>query len=93
MVEKACAQLTQEQLLTICEEEEEEKANPNDDLEQKVVTKSHCDTRDLECPFEVAIIPHFTLNFKEIVTSEEMRADPIKDIAWKLDIQHMLEEE
>ncbi|CAL1382678.1 unnamed protein product [Linum trigynum] len=78
---------------TILEEEEEE--GYEEIVEHtEVVTKSTRDDHDQECH---VVADHIfsppTLSFEEAGMSEEMQDDLIKEIAWRLALQSMLEEE
>ncbi|CAL1359733.1 unnamed protein product [Linum trigynum] len=95
MVKEACARFTQDQLLAVREEKEDEEESLKDELEQlEVFTDGHRDAQDLESPLEIATtLPHFIPSVKEEDLHEEMRVEPIDDIAWRLAIQRLLAEE
>ncbi|CAL1360188.1 unnamed protein product [Linum trigynum] len=51
MVEEACARFTQDRLLAVGEEKDDEEESLEDELERSnVVTDGHRDAQDLECP-------------------------------------------
>ncbi|CAL1406518.1 unnamed protein product [Linum trigynum] len=74
MVDKACAQFTQDRLLAGCEEKEYEEASLEDELERsEVVIDVHHDAQELECPLEVVTtLPHFISSVEEEDLHEEM---------------------
>ncbi|CAL1400526.1 unnamed protein product [Linum trigynum] len=94
-VEQVCAQLPQYHFYSTLEEEEEDEGGYKDIVEQtEVFTKSSRDDHDQECPVvSEHTFPHPTPSFEEVGMSEEMRDDLIKEIAWRLALQSMLEEE
>ncbi|CAL1356767.1 unnamed protein product [Linum trigynum] len=79
---------------TILEEEEEEEGYKDIVEHTEVVTESSRDDHDQECPVVADhTFPHPTLSFEEAGMSEEMQEDLIKEIAWRLALQSVLEEE
>ncbi|CAL1405545.1 unnamed protein product [Linum trigynum] len=79
---------------TILEEEEEDEGYENIVEHTEVVTESSHDDHDQECPVVADhTFPHPTLSFEEAGMSEEMQEDLIKEIAWRLALQSVLEEE
>ncbi|CAL1389548.1 unnamed protein product [Linum trigynum] len=72
MVEESCAWFTQEQLLTVGEEKEDEEASLEDELERsEVVMDGHRDAKELKCPLEESL--HFISSIIEEVINEVMR--------------------
>ncbi|CAL1363720.1 unnamed protein product [Linum trigynum] len=94
-VEQVCAQLAQDHPSATIQEEEEEEEGYTDIREHtEVVTESSRDDHDQECPVVADHpFPHPTLSFEEVGMSEEMQEDLMKEIAWKLALQSVLEEE
>ncbi|CAL1405979.1 unnamed protein product [Linum trigynum] len=95
VIEKACAQFSQDNLYATIQAEKEEEVNHEDVVEHtEVVTKSSRDDHDQKCPV-VAAHPflHPTPSAEEAGMSEEMQADLIEKIAWRLALQSVLEEE
>ncbi|CAL1379011.1 unnamed protein product [Linum trigynum] len=79
---------------TIQEEEEEEEGYKDIVDHTEVVTKSSRDDHDQECHIIADhTFPHPKLSFEEAGMSEEMQEDLMKEIAWKLALQSVLEEE
>ncbi|CAL1382925.1 unnamed protein product [Linum trigynum] len=79
---------------TILEEVEEEEVHKDMVEHTEVVTKSSRDDHDQECPVVADhTFPHPKLSFEEAGMSEEMQEDLMKEIAWQLALQSVLEEE
>ncbi|CAL1361355.1 unnamed protein product [Linum trigynum] len=79
---------------TILEEEEEEEGYKDIVEHTEVVTESSRDGHDQECPVVADhTFPHPKLSFEEAGMSEEMQEDLMKEIAWQLALQSLLEEE
>ncbi|CAL1381714.1 unnamed protein product [Linum trigynum] len=96
VIEKACAKFSQDNFYaTIQAEREEEEVIYEDVVEHTtIVTKSSHDDHDYECPVVVDhTFPHPTPSFEEASMSEDMRDDVMKEIAWRLAHQSVLEEE
>ncbi|CAL1360540.1 unnamed protein product [Linum trigynum] len=94
-LEKAYAQPAQDHPSAIILEEEEEDEGYKDIVEQtKVFTKSSRDDHDQEFPAVADhTFPHPKLSFEEAGMSEEMQENLMKEIAWQLALQSVLEEE
>ncbi|CAL1389284.1 unnamed protein product [Linum trigynum] len=94
-IEQVCAQLAQDHpLATILEEEEEEEDYKDIVKHIEVVTESSRDDHDQECPVLADhAFPHPKLSFEEAGMSEETQEDLMKEIAWQLALQSVLEEE
>ncbi|CAL1355581.1 unnamed protein product [Linum trigynum] len=94
-VEQVCAQLAQDHPSATIIEEEEEEQGYKDIVEQtEIITESSREDHDQECPV-VADHPfsHPTPSFEVAGMSEEMQEDIMKEIAWQLALQFVLEEE
>ncbi|CAL1406409.1 unnamed protein product [Linum trigynum] len=79
---------------TIQEEEEEEEGYKDIVEHTEVVTESSRDDHDQECPVVADhTFPHPKLRFEEAGMSSEMQEDLMKEIAWQLALQSVLEEE
>ncbi|CAL1360240.1 unnamed protein product [Linum trigynum] len=79
---------------TILEEEKKDEGYEDIVEQTEVVTESSHDDHDQECLIVADhTFPHPTLSFEEVGMSEEMQDDLIKEIAWRLALQSMLEEE
>ncbi|CAL1371566.1 unnamed protein product [Linum trigynum] len=79
---------------TIQEEEEDEEGYKDIVEHTEVVTESSRDDHDPECPVVADhTFPHPKLSFEEVGMSEEMQEDLMKEIAWQLALQSVLEEE
>ncbi|CAL1383231.1 unnamed protein product [Linum trigynum] len=79
---------------TILEEEEEEEGYKDMVKHTEVVIESSRDDHNHECPVVADhTFPHSTLSFEEAGMSEEMQEDLMKEIAWQLGLQSVLEEE
>ncbi|CAL1369423.1 unnamed protein product [Linum trigynum] len=93
--EQVCAQLAQHRLSDSIHEEEEDVEGYNDIVEQtEVITKSSRDDHDQECPVVADhTFPQSTPSFDEVGMSKEMQDDLMKEIAWRLALQSVLEEE
>ncbi|CAL1394467.1 unnamed protein product [Linum trigynum] len=79
---------------TILEEEEEEEGYKDIMEHTEVVTESSHDDHDQEYPIVADhTFPHPKLSFEEAGMSEEMQEDLMKEIAWQLALQSVLEEE
>ncbi|CAL1359675.1 unnamed protein product [Linum trigynum] len=95
VIEKAYAQFSQDSLYATIQAEKEEEVNHEDVVEHtEVVTKISRDDHDQKCHV-VADHPFLqpTLSAEEAGMSEEMQADLIEKIAWRLALQSALEEE
>ncbi|CAL1357270.1 unnamed protein product [Linum trigynum] len=94
-LEKSYAQPNQDHpSATILEEEEEDEGYKDIVEHTEVVTESSRGYHDQECPVVADhTFPHPTLSFEEAGMSEEMQEDLIKEIAWRLALQSVLEEE
>ncbi|CAL1371039.1 unnamed protein product [Linum trigynum] len=94
-LEKAYAQPAQDHPSAIILEEEEEDEGYKDIVEQtEVFTKSSRDDHDQEFPAVADhTFPHPKLSFEEAGMSEEMQENLMKEIAWQLALQSVLEEE
>ncbi|CAL1377511.1 unnamed protein product [Linum trigynum] len=94
-LEKSYAQPDQDHPSTTIQEEEEEGEGYEDIVEHtEVVTESSRDNHDHECPVIADhTFLHPTLSFEEAGMSEEMQEDLIKEIAWRLALQSVPEEE
>ncbi|CAL1382079.1 unnamed protein product [Linum trigynum] len=95
VIEKAYAQFSQDNLYATIQAEKEEEVNHENVVEHtEVVTKSSRDDHDQKC-LVVAAHPFLkpTLSAEEAGMSEEMQADLIEKIAWRLALQSVLEEE
>ncbi|CAL1379114.1 unnamed protein product [Linum trigynum] len=92
-LEKSYAQPAQDHPSANIQEEEEEDEGYEDIVEHiEVVTESSRDDHDKECPVVVDhAFPHPTLSFEDACMSEEMKEDLIKEIAWRLALQSVLE--
>ncbi|CAL1411677.1 unnamed protein product [Linum trigynum] len=94
-LEKSYAQPAQDHpSATVLEEEEEDEVYEDIVEQTKVVTESSRDDHDKKCPVVADhTFPHPTLSFEEASMNEEMQNDLIKEIAWRLALQSVLEEE
>ncbi|CAL1355012.1 unnamed protein product [Linum trigynum] len=94
-VEQVCAQLAQDHPSATILVEEEEEEGYNDIVEQtEIITESSHEDHDQECPVVADHpFPHPTPSFEEAGMSEEMQEDPMKEIAWQLALQSVLESE
>ncbi|CAL1413144.1 unnamed protein product [Linum trigynum] len=94
-VEQVCTQLAQDHPSATILEEEEEDEGYKDIVEQtEVVTESSREDHDQECPVVADhTFPHPTPSFEEVGMSKEMQDDLMKEIAWQLALQFVLEEE
>ncbi|CAL1408014.1 unnamed protein product [Linum trigynum] len=94
-LERSYAQPVPDHPSTTIPEEEEEEEGYKDIVEHtKVVTESSRDDHDQECPVVADhTFPHPKLRFEDAGMSEEMQEDLMKEIAWKLALQSVLEEE
>ncbi|CAL1357527.1 unnamed protein product [Linum trigynum] len=78
----------------ILEEEEEEEGYKDIMEHTEVVTESSRDGHDQECHVVADhTFPHPKLSFEEAGMSAEMQEDLMKEIAWQLALQSVLEEE
>ncbi|CAL1379904.1 unnamed protein product [Linum trigynum] len=79
---------------TIQEDEEEEEGYKDIVEHTEVVTESSRDDHDQECHVVADhTFPHPKLSFEEAGMSSEMQEDLMKEIAWQLALQSVLEEE
>ncbi|CAL1395514.1 unnamed protein product [Linum trigynum] len=79
---------------TILEEVEEEEGHKDIVEHTEVVTESSRDDHDQECPVVADhTFPQPKPSFEEAGMSEEMQEDLMKEIAWQLALQSVLEEE
>ncbi|CAL1411997.1 unnamed protein product [Linum trigynum] len=94
-VEQVCAQIAQDCLHATIQEEEEDEGGYKDIVEQtEVVTESSRDDHDQEYPVRGDhTFLHYTSSFEETRMSEEMQANLIKSLAWRLALRSVLEEE
>ncbi|CAL1389311.1 unnamed protein product [Linum trigynum] len=94
-LKRSCAQPAPDHpSATILEEEEEEEGYKDIVEHTEVVTESSRDDHDQECPVVADhTFPHPKLSFEEASMSEDMQEDPMKEIAWQLALQSVLEEE
>ncbi|CAL1401980.1 unnamed protein product [Linum trigynum] len=94
VIEKACAQFSQDNLYVAIQVEEEEEEGNHEDVEEhtEVVTESSHDNHDQVYPLVVDHnCPHFRSDMLGL--SEEMQDDLIEEITWRLALQSVLEEE
>ncbi|CAL1353451.1 unnamed protein product [Linum trigynum] len=94
VIEKACAQFSQDNLHAAIQVEEEEEEGNHEDVEERteVVTESSHDNRDQVYPLVVDYnCPHFRSDM--LGPSDEMQDDLIEEITWRLALQSVLEEE
>ncbi|CAL1356452.1 unnamed protein product [Linum trigynum] len=92
-VEQVCAQLAQDQLFaTILEEEEDDEGNEDIKEHIEVVAESSYNSHDLECPM-VAGHTFLHLSSNTMGPSQEMQDDLIEEMARRLALQSVLEEE
>ncbi|CAL1369391.1 unnamed protein product [Linum trigynum] len=94
-VEQVCAQIAQDHPSATILEEEEEDEGYKDIVEQtEVVTESSREDHDQECPVVADhTFPHPTPSIEEVGMIKEMQDDLMKEIAWQLALQSVLEEE
>ncbi|CAL1412654.1 unnamed protein product [Linum trigynum] len=93
VIEKACAQFSQDNLYAAIQVEEEEEEGNHEDVEEhtEVVTESSHDNHDQVYPLVVDHnCPHFCSDM--LGPSEEMQDDLIEEITWRLALQSVLEE-
>ncbi|CAL1401803.1 unnamed protein product [Linum trigynum] len=96
VIEKAYAQFSQDNLYaTIQAEKEEEEVNHEDVVEHtEIVTKSSHDDHDQKYLVVAGhTFPHPTPSAEKEGMNEEMQADTIEKIEWRLALQSVLEEE
>ncbi|CAL1389609.1 unnamed protein product [Linum trigynum] len=94
VIEKACAQFSQDNLYAAIQVEEKEEEGNHEDVEEhtKVVTESSHDNHDQVYPLVVDHnCPHIRSDM--LGPSEEMQDDLIEEITWRLALQSVLEEE
>ncbi|CAL1381217.1 unnamed protein product [Linum trigynum] len=94
-IQQVCAQLAQDHPSATILEEEEEDEGYKDIVEQtEVVTESSREDHDQECSVVADhTFLHPTPIFEEVGLSKEMQDDLMKEIAWQLDLQSVVEEE
>ncbi|CAL1414715.1 unnamed protein product [Linum trigynum] len=94
VIEKACSQFSQDNLYAAIQVEEEEEKGNHEDVEEhtEVVTESSHDNHDQVYPL---VVDHNFHHFHSdmLGSSEEMQADLIENLAWRLALQFVLEEE
>ncbi|CAL1355011.1 unnamed protein product [Linum trigynum] len=94
VIEKACSQFSQDNLYAAIQVEEEEEEGNHEDVEEhtKVVTECSHDNHDQVYPLVVDHnFPHFRSNM--LSPSEEVQAELIENLAWRLALQFVMEEE
>ncbi|CAL1378749.1 unnamed protein product [Linum trigynum] len=94
VIEKACAQFSQDNLYAVIQVEEEVEEGNHEDVQEhaEVVTESSHDNHDQMYPLVVDHnCPHFRSDM--LGPSEEMQDDLIEEITWRLALQSVLEEE
>ncbi|CAL1371080.1 unnamed protein product [Linum trigynum] len=94
VIEKACSQFSQDNLYAAIQVEEEEEKGNHEDVEEhtEVVTESSHDNHDQVYPL---VVDHNFHHFRSdmLGSSEEMQAELIENLAWRLALQFVLEEE
>ncbi|CAL1387840.1 unnamed protein product [Linum trigynum] len=94
VIEKACSQFYQDNLYAAIQVEEEEEKGNHEDVEEhtEVVTESSHDNHDQVYPL---VVDHNFHHFRSdmLGSSEEMQAELIENLAWRLALQFVLEEE
>ncbi|CAL1381291.1 unnamed protein product [Linum trigynum] len=94
VIEKACSQFSQDNLYAAIQVEEEEEEGNHEDVEEhtEVVTESSNDNHDQVYPLVVDHnFPHFCSDM--LGPSKEMQAELIENLAWRLSLQSIMEEE
>ncbi|CAL1402840.1 unnamed protein product [Linum trigynum] len=94
VIENACSQFSQDNLYAAIQVEEEEEEGNHEDVEEhtKVFTESSHDNHDQVYPLMVDHnFPHYRSGM--LGPSEEMQAELIENLAWRLAIQSVMEEE
>ncbi|CAL1412088.1 unnamed protein product [Linum trigynum] len=94
VIEKTCAQFSQDSLYAAIQVDEEEEEGNHEDVEEhtEVVSESPHDNHDQVYPQVVDHnCPHFRSDM--LGSSEEMQDDLIEEITWRLALQSVLEEE
>ncbi|CAL1381900.1 unnamed protein product [Linum trigynum] len=92
-VEQVCSHLAQDHLsATTLEVVEDDKGYGDVEEHTEVITENTHDSHDQESPLVAyQTFPHLCSNM--LGPCEEMQDDPIEEIAWRLDLQSVLEEE
>ncbi|CAL1380986.1 unnamed protein product [Linum trigynum] len=94
VIEKACSQFSQDNLYAAIQVEEEEEKGNHEDVEEhtEVVIESSHDNHDQVYPL---VVDHNFHHFRSdmLGSSEEMQAELIENLAWRLALQFVLEEE
>ncbi|CAL1395385.1 unnamed protein product [Linum trigynum] len=94
VIEKACSQFSQDNLYAAIQVEEEEEKGNHEDVEEhtEVVTESSHGNHDQVYPL---VVDHNFHHFRSemLGLSEEMQAELIENLAWRLALQSVLEEE
>ncbi|CAL1403303.1 unnamed protein product [Linum trigynum] len=94
VIEKACSQFSQDNLYAAIQVEEEEEKGNHEDVEEhtEVVTESSHDNHDQVYPL---VVDHNFHHFRSdmLGSSKEMQAELIENLAWRLALQFVLEEE